>query len=1768
MADNRSIDTGRQQALGVIPDMSWVYQGLTSKPGIIESMVSPTSIIDITETAKNAGYGESRYDKYANTLSDIQDIENLRSVHQSSALKLLNGMGKMTTTAATTFVSNTLGSLYGLGKGLYNLVDGDEHTGFRDGLWNNSIVSAMQSIQDKMESVLPNYYSTAERENPWYSNIFTANFWGDKFLKNAGFTIGAMATMAVPGFKNFFGIGKGIANIGKAFANTTKGLQMAEKAGKIAMRVGNTLVSAAGEANIEAYNGAEAFMDTQENNINRAYNEAIQNINDEFDQNINNGMGYAQAKQIYDQKINNIENEKRDLLTQAKQHATDVGNSIFTLNMGILSASNNIQFGRLLSGGWKSSKHLLGKEGVKMLVDNAETKSAEAFGKGLAAGAAKFAGVEKSVGKNILLGTTENMLSEGSEELLQNLASGTSQAVHSAEMNQYMKQRTKDKDPYSLYGKSINPEVTDELVSWTKALGKVWKDEFGKASAGGWEEFVLGALTGGLGTVSVRKKDSGKVGLSWQGGFYEAFKDTQSENAENALKAEYLNKAINGQEFIDRTKHATAAMNIAESMNDAILNDDILAFKNYEMLSLVNDALFFRKLGLTDAYKSFYKEVANGLSDTDVENLKTLTTKTFEDAKDPNSKKIVQSYLDTLSSDAIKKLYTDKAKSNLSKIEKVLNIYDNAYVNHYENFLKTTNGNDALTEDMLKEYAAIDSIIVDLKRRRDKVVADKGEDSEEVEKIDEHIKSFRQKKKLIENDPQQWVENMVAQQLRALRIKNIQEAKDVKDLYYNANTIQEVAEIFAHSNSKNKVDILQKVIEEAPKNKKTLLNKFLKFSKQAKVLESAVIDALSNSELSDYFEDRFNNENEQSYSHIFRAYTGPILDSILQDISNREDVSEEPDLSDEIEDSWESVYENMYGETPTTEVRGIFNKIIENLKNEEYVLKQLETLKKAEKTKEKTKKEKEVKVTEEGGSEDNSEEEVEYQNKEDGTVEEVMNFEEEEESKDEEKEEVNNSEEETLDAKEKEDPASVRETPIQEKDHIDENHEKVTKEEKGAVTNTEAMYVKYNKNNEPYKNREIVQELENNKNVNLDNAINLALRDLVYKIGLDKLSNIEVRYVAFKDINPSRRQARARKNEYYPYLAVAAEVFKDTQIPYEDIAGSYIVDDEGKEWAIIGCINTNKSDFKPLQREINSYFNDDDNNSNVFISEFHTNIVVDTDFAKEGVNPGRMVYTDNVIDLSEIIENDSEIKVNTIQLENLHFATIRRGSKEGENTYDIDNKLGDVDTIDDHRIENASLKKLKSYYVDKERWGSVLLLLPGIDGKYHIAATLQKTSLKDIKEDSSLYNNIKDAIKDVYDFYYESRNVIQKKTNKGVFREALIRLGTLRDFFHINDERFFGYVDDNDGGLKVGSEIVQFSHNKETFTQNVLDLLKDNVNLEMNISSVNLADEDGRKKYLEAGMLRASINHLYFENAIFYVKPLGKDAVDKKSIVPHTKDKTNTKTQATVYTMNNKKYKKVTVTDGSYNEDTWTDIDGNPIDTEMQFALEDLEDAKKKDQYEKATKVNRKTKQQTQYIRIERSTEGGKYRIFRVDNNDTYTEITSEKELKTLNRFFEKQKNIDKEKQQEIENRLDASEKVEVAFDFSNTSEEDIKGGNDTQKKLDDNEEKNSNTSNKETPKSLSEGEPIVVKNTEEEEDEDTEDKNKENVDNKIKGWNNINFEENFYNALERTKVKDPDAVLDRMMKEPDLRNSIQEFINGNISYETLEESYDKCFNI
>ena len=124
--------------------------------------------------------GKSRWDpNRALSLYELEHLEDIRGHNQSGISKLANGIGKGVITTGTTFVGGTLGIIVG---GAEALITGDAYR-----WWCNEITMALQSVSDWQEKNLANYYTEEEHNREWYENLGTANFWGDKFIKELGF---------------------------------------------------------------------------------------------------------------------------------------------------------------------------------------------------------------------------------------------------------------------------------------------------------------------------------------------------------------------------------------------------------------------------------------------------------------------------------------------------------------------------------------------------------------------------------------------------------------------------------------------------------------------------------------------------------------------------------------------------------------------------------------------------------------------------------------------------------------------------------------------------------------------------------------------------------------------------------------------------------------------------------------------------------------------------------------------------------------------------------------------------------------------------------------------------------------------------------------------------------------------------------------------------------------------------------------------------------------------------------------------------------------------------------------------------------------------------------------------------------------------------------------------------------------------------------------------------------------------------------------------
>lgn len=614
----------------------------------------------------------SKYDTNIQTMADIESINDFRGKVQPWYDQIGAGVAKMGITAATTFANSTVGLVWGVGSAI--------NQGKWSGLWNNSFMNATNKITEASEEIFKNYYTDYEKDAAWYENIFTANFLGDKLLKNAGFTIGAIGAGAITGGL----INPLLSNVGKAGGVINK---VALGSGRLL----STAVSSMGEASIEAFNSAKDYKEGSMTNLNAYYGEKEKSLKGKYaprlqailDDPSNLVPDRETGISKRDQLINNLQNEynselstinieKDRAISEVENSTLNVGNNVFLANQAVLGVSNNLQFGRLLSGGFKNAKRA---KGVIAKTIGGESLPTEArnivttLGKGEIKAEAK-----KGFGKTVALKTLGNIVSEASEESAQNIASNTNRIMYSARLNNFI-------------GAKINPDVTSEMSNGINAMGQALKEQFGSLSAPGFEEAFLGGLTGGMGVISI-KRGTNKTGKTtfkpdWAGGAVEAYREAKEEY-KGADVIDAINATLQDPKFVNRTQALVRHNAYQVAMDKALEEGDKFEYKNSEVNQLYSDAVMFRDAGLIDLYNEFLDGFAD-LDTSQVEDIKSLVAV-------PNSD---HSIYDGLTNEEIVTDIKEKAKKTKQRVKDFLSTYDNIEVNY----------GDRLSKDEIEQFA-------------------------------------------------------------------------------------------------------------------------------------------------------------------------------------------------------------------------------------------------------------------------------------------------------------------------------------------------------------------------------------------------------------------------------------------------------------------------------------------------------------------------------------------------------------------------------------------------------------------------------------------------------------------------------------------------------------------------------------------------------------------------------------------------------------------------------------------------------------------------------------------------------------------------------------------------------------------------------------------------------------------------------------------------------------------------------------------------------
>lgn len=528
-------------------------------------------------------WGESMFDETTATEAQFQELGDIRAENQPWYAQIGAGLAKGAILAGTTFLDGTVGLVLGAGTAIGE--------GRWSGLWDNDFSKAMQSVNDWSEQALPNYYTRAEQEQPWYENIFTANFLGDKFIKNLGFTVGAFYSGGVTA------AGLKVTKLPQLIGAIAK----SSKAPAIVNSAVGATVSAVNEGRIEALNNSKDWFELHKAQLDDTYRDRVQAIQNRYEDTKGTLVRTREGQMVdpaYIEYQNAIKKEQESYnaaLGKLSEDRLKMGNADLLMNIPILTASNIIQFGKLYANGFKTAR-----------------KATNIVGK-----AGEYTAGTTRLGATAAI--TKGALSEGTEEITQGIASRISGNYYSTDVNNFYKSKT-------------DPEAAQETLSWTKSFAEGINETVNDGSS--WEEFFIGSLTGALGMPRFRgvRSESGSLQspITIEGGAINEWRDYNEKIARENEIANYMNSRINSPEFKNYYQGLIRHNKYQNDMNRAAEEGDEFNFKNAEHAQLVSDIAMFDNAGKMEDLTTLI-DAAFDTSDENLASIVENTTTTLED---------------------------------------------------------------------------------------------------------------------------------------------------------------------------------------------------------------------------------------------------------------------------------------------------------------------------------------------------------------------------------------------------------------------------------------------------------------------------------------------------------------------------------------------------------------------------------------------------------------------------------------------------------------------------------------------------------------------------------------------------------------------------------------------------------------------------------------------------------------------------------------------------------------------------------------------------------------------------------------------------------------------------------------------------------------------------------------------------------------------------------------------------------------------------------
>lgn len=740
--------------------------------------------LDLRTDGLMADFGQSKYDLEDGGVMfnpTTEKIQNQRFDNQWGVTQLGLGLTKGVITAGTTFLDGISMLTFGVAKGLSNLADDDKNTGFIDGLWNNELTKAIQSVNDWSEDTFKNYYSTSQQNSPWYSmdNLLSANFIGDKILKNMGFMVGAFYSGNVLTSPKL--LPKFLAGLTKTAGGTSR---TAYKVAKSASAITGSMVSAITEGGIEAVNNSKDWARVQKERLNLKTQEQLEDLN---------RIRPYLAEEDYNAKLQEIQDANNKALEQIEIDKVRMGNLDMLLNIPILTAENLFAWGRLYSSGFKNATRFAGKGISRTPVAEGETATIEGLINGLSNK------VKYPTLTGLRKGATRS-LAEGNEEMAQAWASEYAGLREQQDVDNY-------------YKAALNNEAYERTYESWKAASEAWKNTYGNSDQ--WEEFAIGAISSVFGMPKVRgyrNETTGKLQspVTFEGGIRQDIAEAKEERAKAQNVIDYLNSRLSDPKFIKQFEGMTAHTYWQNAMDRAAEIGNKKAYKDAETNQFVTDLINLHQAGLLEGAEEILK-VAGDVSDISTEegqaNLELI--KANDIVRDENDKPVAsQRGWFSVSDGVIQPTKDDKeiAKEVTERKDKLLK-----YIDKYKKTLEELDydSGGVFSDDQLKElaylnlkkYSALERMGDILQKLKD------GSDKNNIGSVDgfariinNDIKALEKKENLTEEESKQLVilQDFASamQQFKNADFSNFDEEK-------YADNVATIASIIGIINNKN-----------------------------------------------------------------------------------------------------------------------------------------------------------------------------------------------------------------------------------------------------------------------------------------------------------------------------------------------------------------------------------------------------------------------------------------------------------------------------------------------------------------------------------------------------------------------------------------------------------------------------------------------------------------------------------------------------------------------------------------------------------------------------------------------------------------------------------------------------------------------------------------------------------------------------------------------------------------------------------------------------